>query len=137
MEGKKSSKKPLPERWQKERRAARAVQVAFDLGERVQSIIRREAVDRGVNASDRVREILGLPVISRPKRLRLSISLADEDFATLARQFGVDAEDRVAIKQIAAEKLVEHAEQRDGGTVAEPKHRGKKPSSTKSSEKKQ
>jgi len=105
-----ASSKKLPERWRKEKRATRAVQVAFDLGERVQHAIRQEALDHGLNPSDRIREILGLKVTAKPKRLRLSISLADADFEELAETFDLPADDRIGIKQMAAERLVAHVD---------------------------
>ncbi|MFN3235773.1 MAG: hypothetical protein ACE37D_01820 [Pseudomonadales bacterium] len=96
------------DKWQKERQAAKAVQVAFDLGHEVSYLIRTEALQRGINPPDRIREILGLPVSSKPIRPRLSISLTEEDFAHLANEFGVDPSDKLKIRQIAAEKLLEH-----------------------------
>lgn len=96
------------DKWQKERQAARAVQIAFDLGHEVSYLIRTEALERGINPPDRIREILGLPVSSKPIRPRLSISLTEEDFAQLAEEFGVDPSDKLKIRQIAAEKLLEH-----------------------------
>ena len=100
--------KRQPAHWEKERQAIRAVQVAFDLDEQVQLAIRQEALDLGVNASDRIRQILGLEVPRRPKRVRLSISLGEADFHTLAKRFKLDEDDRVSIKQQASEALVEH-----------------------------
>ncbi len=108
-----ASRKKLPDRWHKEKQASRAVQVAFDLGEKVQTVIRREALERGINPSDRIRQILGLKVNAKPKRLRLSISLAETDFANLAEEFGLDPADRVSIKQKAAERLVQHVDSQD------------------------
>lgn len=96
------------DKWQKERQAAKAVQVAFDLGHEVSYLIRTEALQRGINPPDRIREILGLPVSSKPIRPRLSISLTEEDFTQLANEFGVDPSDKLKIRQIAAEKLLEH-----------------------------
>ncbi|WP_163832378.1 hypothetical protein [Spartinivicinus ruber] len=103
----------LPEKWQQEKKALKAVQVAFDLGAEIQLQIRREAVDRGINPSDRVRQILGLPVHRKPQRLRLSISLTEDDFLFLAEKFNLDPGNKVEIKHLAAELLVEH--------VAKPK----------------
>ena len=74
----------------------------------VQRAIRQEALDRDINATDRVRQILGLAVTRKPQRLRLSVSLAEEDFAVLAERFELDPNDRLAIKQRAAEAIVEH-----------------------------
>lgn len=98
----------LPEKWQQEKKALKAVQVAFDLGTEIQLQIRREAVDRGINPSDRVRQILGLPVHRKPQRLRLSISLTDDDFLYLAEKFSIDPSNKVEIKHMAAELLAEH-----------------------------
>jgi len=107
---KKRSKSKQPAQWEKERRAARAVQVAFDLDEQVQHVIRQEALDLGINASDRIRQILGLELTTRPKRVRLSISLGEADFQTLAERFELDEEDRISIKQQASEALAEHVQ---------------------------
>jgi len=96
------------DKWDKEKRRIKAVQVAFDLGNEVNQQIRFEALEQGINPSDRVRQILGLPVSARPVRPRLSISLSEADFALLAVRFTVVADDRLKIRQIAAEKLVEH-----------------------------
>jgi predicted Co/Zn/Cd cation transporter (cation efflux family) len=83
------------DKWEKERNAAKAVQVAFDLGHEVSFQIRSEALQRGLNPPDRIREILGLPVSNKPVRPRLSISLTDRDFELLAAAFGVDVSDRL------------------------------------------
>ena len=96
------------DKWDKKKKAAKAVQVAFDLGQEVSHHIRYEALEKGINPPDRIREILGLPVNSRPVRPRLSISLSENDFMLLAEKFGVEASDRLRIRQIAAEKLVAH-----------------------------
>ena len=105
---KKTKKRSQPAHWDKERQAVRAVQVAFDLDEQVQHAIRQEALDLGMNASDRIRQILGLEVPRRPKRLRLSISLGEQDFQTLAARFELDETDRISIKQQASDALVKH-----------------------------
>ncbi|HJP50680.1 MAG TPA: hypothetical protein QF611_06610 [Pseudomonadales bacterium] len=103
------------DKWDKEKKAAKAVQVAFDLGQEVSHHIRYEALEKGINPPDRIREILGLPVNSRPVRPRLSISLSENDFMLLAEKFGVEASDRLRIRQIAAEKLVAHLARNEAG----------------------
>ena len=94
------------DKWDKEKKAVKAVQMAFDLGEEVSHHIRLEALHRGINPPDRIREILGLPVNSKPVRPRLSISLTDDDFQKLASSFGVLPDDKLRIRQFAAEKLI-------------------------------
>ncbi len=96
------------DKWDKEKQAAKAVQVAFDLGHDVSYQIRVEALQKGINPPDRIREILGLPVSNKPVRPRLSISLTELDFELLATAFGVDVSDKLRIRQIAAETLIEH-----------------------------
>lgn len=100
--------KQLPGKWQNEQRTVRAVQIAFDVGEEVQYQIRREALDLSINPPDRIRQILGLPVNNKPVRPRLSISLSPEDFLLLAETFDVDPSDRIAIRHLAAQRLIEH-----------------------------
>lgn len=100
----------IPEKWRGEQKAAKAVQVAFDVGFEVQTVIRKEALDCMLSPSDRVRQILGLSVTSKPKRPRLSISLTADDFAALAQAYSIDVNNRVAIKQKAAENLIQYVE---------------------------
>ena len=104
------TKQTLPEKWQKEADAIKAVQVAFDLGEEIQQVIRREALDMGLNPSDRVRQILGLPVTRRAKRPRLSISLTSEDFTQLAGDYDLKPSDKVGLKREAAQALIDYVE---------------------------
>lgn len=104
------SKKKLPNKWQQEQKAVKAIQVAFDIGEEFQYRLRKEALDLGVNPSDRVRQILGLPTSKRVQRPRLSISLSEVDFGLLAEEFGLEKDDKVAIKQKAASRLIAYIE---------------------------
>ena len=102
----------LPSRWQSEERAVRAVQVAFDVGEEVQRILRREAAELGISPADRVRQLLGLPVARKPQRPRLTVSLTREDFVELAGRFGVDQSDHQSIRRLAAEQVIGQLQKR-------------------------
>ena len=104
-------------KWDGERQAVKAVQVAFDVGDEVNLLIRREALEQSINPSDRVRQILGLPISRKPVRPRLSISLSESDFEQLAEQFGVPLEDRLGIRRMAAEKLIAHLTNQPGESV--------------------
>lgn len=101
-------KRNIPQKWKNEIKAIKATQVAFDVGEQVQYVIRKEALDRNINPSDRIRQILGLKVSRKPKRLRLSISLSDDDLTFLAETYQLENKDPVEVKRRAAEKLVSH-----------------------------
>lgn len=101
-------KQKILNKWAAEKKAVKATQVAFDVGEKIQYVIRKEALDRSINPSDRIRQILGLKVSRKPKRLRLSISLSDEDMARLAETYGLEEQNKIEVKRHAAEKLIEH-----------------------------
>lgn len=101
-------KQKVLNKWAAEKKAIKATQVAFDVGEKIQYVIRKEALDRGINPSDRIRQILGLKVSRKPKRLRLSISLSDDDMSYLAQSYGLDSNDPIEVKRRAAEKLIQH-----------------------------
>lgn len=96
------------EKWEKEKKTVKAIQLAFDVGEEVQYQVRREALDLGFTPSDRIRQILGLPVNPKPVRPRLSISLTPEDFDLLSKEYNLEKDDRLGIKQMAAETLIKH-----------------------------
>lgn len=101
-------KRNIPQKWKNEIKAIKATQVAFDVGERVQYVIRKEALERNINPSDRIRQILGLKISRKPKRLRLSISLSDDDLSYLANLYQLDKKDPIEVKRRAAEMLVSH-----------------------------
>lgn len=104
------TKRELPEKWKNEVKAIKAIQIAFDLDEKVQYVIRREALDMDINPSERMRQILGLTTSKVPQRPRLSISLKPEDFKTLANRYNVDALDKRSIKQKASFEIQKYAE---------------------------
>ena len=101
------------QKWEKEKAAAAAIQIAFDLGVDTQTVIKKKALDEHLNTSDFIRKILGLQYKSKPVRPRLTLSLSDEDFAHLAKEYKVDPEDRLKIKELAAEELVKYARQQN------------------------
>lgn len=105
-----TKKQKITEKWDKEQKAVRATQVAFDLTEKVQQRIRKRAVDELLTPSDYVRKVLGLKISDKPKRLRLSVSLSPDEMLQLAQRFDLSPDDRVAIKQKAAELLVSHVQ---------------------------
>lgn len=98
------------ELWPEERKAIRATQVAFDISTQAQKQIKKAALDQDRTPSDQMRAILGLPV-KKPVRPRLTISLSPQDYEVLAREYGLDPSDKLAIKERAADALIEWAEQ--------------------------
>lgn len=96
-------------KWEKEKAAAAAVQIAFDLGVDTQTVIKKKALDEHLNTSDFIRRILGLQYKNKPVRPRLTLSLSDDDFNVLAADYGIDPGDRLKIKELAAAKLIAYA----------------------------
>ncbi|XZG71598.1 hypothetical protein ACTSKR_06995 [Chitinibacteraceae bacterium HSL-7] len=101
----------VPERWQRSERAIRAVQVAFDVEDRVLQAVRRAAFDAGVSNSDQIRRVLGLPTTERPKRPRLTVSLSDDDYRELAQRYGLEEDQRLEIKEQVLQALMAFAQE--------------------------
>lgn len=103
------SKTARPARWQGSDAAIRAVQVAFDVEATVLEAVRRAAFENNLTTSDQIRAVLGLPTTHRPKRPRLTVSLTPADYEALGRRYGLDADDRLAIKERVTLDLIAFA----------------------------
>lgn len=101
-----------PARWQSSDAAIKAVQVAFDVEEKVLETVRRTAFEENRSTSDQIRHLLGLPTASRPKRPRLTVSLTAADYALLGERYGLAADDRLAIKERVTRVLIDFANSR-------------------------
>lgn len=98
----------IPDKWQSSVKAIKAVQVAFDMDEKIQLSIRKEALDAGLSPSDQIREILGLPINKKPKRPRLTVSLAPSDYQILALKYQLTADNQLEIKKKLMDDLIVH-----------------------------
>jgi len=101
----------MNERWQKEKQAIKAVQVAFDISAEAQKTIKQSALNQNLNPPDLIRKILGLPYNKKPVRPRLTVSLRDEDFAILAKKYQLEPDNQAAIREQVALELIAYAEQ--------------------------
>lgn len=98
----------MPEKWLSSIKAIKAVQVAFDMDEKIQLSIRKQALDAGLSPSDQIRDILGLPINKRPKRPRLTVSLAPDDYQVLAEKYDLQAEQQLEIKKKLMDELIDY-----------------------------
>jgi rRNA maturation endonuclease Nob1 len=96
------------EKWQSNVKAVKAVQVAFDMDEKVQKEIRKAAVEASLSPSDQIRMILGLPVHKKPKRPRLTVSLSSEDYQVLGEKYGIQPTEQLEIKRKLMDELIEY-----------------------------
>lgn len=103
----------IPEKWESSLKAVKAVQVAFDMDEKIQLAIRKEALDAGFSPSDQIRDILGLPTNKRPKRPRLTVSLAPADYELLAKKYDLYPDQQLEIKKRLMDDLVNHVNNND------------------------
>ena len=98
-----------PARWQGSDEALRAVQVAFDVETVVLEAVRHTAFECNLSTSDQIRSIIGLSVNRSPKRPRLTVTLTPEDYAALVVRYGLDVQDRLAIKERVTQELIDFA----------------------------
>lgn len=98
----------MPEKWQSSVKAAKATQVAFDMDEKIQLEIRKEALEDGFSPSDKIRDILGLETNKKPKRPRLTVSLSLDDYQVLAEKYQLPAEQQLEIKRKLMDDLIHY-----------------------------
>lgn len=98
----------IPDKWQSSVKAIKAVQVAFDMDERVQLSIRKQALEAGLSPSDQIRDILGLPINRKPKRPRLTVSLSPSDYQVLAEKYQLNPDEQLEIKRKLMDDLIAH-----------------------------
>lgn len=103
----------MPEKWQSSIKAVKAVQVAFDMDEKVQLAIREKALYAGLSPSEQIRDILGLPTNKRPKRPRLTVTLSPSDYELLAQKYDMLPEQQLDIKKRLMDELIAHVEKED------------------------
>ncbi len=98
----------IPEKWASSLKAVKAVQVAFDIDEKIQFEIRKQALEAGLSPSDQIRSILGLPTNRRPKRPRLTVSLSPQDYELLGKKYHLKADQQLEIKRKLMDDLIKH-----------------------------
>lgn len=89
-------------------KAVKAVQVAFDMDEKIQLSIRKQALEAGISPSEQIRDILGLPTNKRPKRPRLTVSLSPSDYELLAEKYDLTSDQQLEIKKKLMEDLISY-----------------------------
>jgi hypothetical protein len=102
--------KQLPNQWQQSNKSIRAVQLVFELNKSISDTIRHQANKHGLSPSDQIRDIIGLKT-KQPKRPRLTVSLSETEYATLAQRYNVPVDDKAAIRQAIAEELIAYSQQ--------------------------
>jgi len=112
------TKDKTPPRWDSSNTAIEALkkassqkkstQVIFELSDADESF-RMEACRHGLSPSDQLRQLFGLE-LTKKKRPRLSLSLSEEDWTSLANRYGLKVVNKTAIKKRMEHELMEYAE---------------------------
>jgi hypothetical protein len=98
---------PNRAKWDAERRALKKVQVHFSFTAYATRRLKYEAVDEDMTPSNLVRKLVGLSFEPSP-RLRIGLSLTNEDFKILSTRYGVTESDKVEIKRRVTEEVNLH-----------------------------
>ena len=91
--------------WERQKKAAKATQIAFDLEQKAALYIRELAAKEGLTPSDQIRKMLGLSY-STPKRPRLTVSLTPEDYTQLGKKYKLDAKNTLEIRRRIMDELI-------------------------------
>ncbi len=90
--------------WDKNNKAIKANQMAFEFEKGVVEKIQKTALKAGLTTSNQIRKLIGLSY-SPPKRPRLTISLSEEDCAYLGEKYNVDPKNYLDIKRQIIQEL--------------------------------
>ncbi len=104
--------KKIPSSWTKSDKSIRAVQVIFELEQAQSRTLRIKAIGKDLSPSDYIRDIIGLPR-KKPVRPRLSISLSEDDYKTLAKRYQLDPHERSKIRECIKNELIKTTENQD------------------------
>ncbi len=99
------AKKKIPQSWTKSDKSIRAVQVIFELEQAQSRTLRIKAIEKNLSPSDYIRDIIGLPR-KKPIRPRLSISLSEEDYQTLAKRYRLKTDEKNKIRECIKDELI-------------------------------
>ncbi len=102
---------PKTTKWNKDNKAVKATQVAFELEQEISRHIHEVAAKEGLTTSSQIRKLMGLSY-SPPKRPRLTVSLSPEDYVELGKKYKIDSSDTLEIKRKIMEELIEMFEKK-------------------------
>ncbi len=91
-------------KWVKESEKIRTTQLAFDFQSDIDTAVRLAAARRHVPPSAIVREKLGLST-AKPSRMRISVSLNEDELTDLGQRYGIDPSDKAQIKKRISQEI--------------------------------
>lgn len=97
--------KKIPSSWEKSNKNIRAIQVIFELEQKESKALRIKAIEKDLSPSDYIREVIGLPP-KKPIRPRLSISLSEDDYKSLATRYHLNPDEKTLIREKIKQELL-------------------------------
>lgn len=88
-------------------KTGKTTQVAFDLSANGRMKLKIDAAMDDITPAEKAREALGLSVKTKKTRDKLVLRLSEEDFIYLALKYGIDPEDKLSIRNKAADDIAE------------------------------
>jgi len=87
-------------------KTVKPTQVAFDLDADGRKKLRIDAARDDMTPSEKARESLGLVAKDKKMEPKITFYLSEKDMIILAEKYGIDPEDKLAIRYKAAEELI-------------------------------
>ncbi len=87
-------------------KTVKTTQIAINLSAESRKKLRIEAAMDDMSPSDKARETLGLNLNTKKMRSKLILNLTEKDFKFLAGKYGVDPEDKLEVRDKAAEEII-------------------------------
>jgi len=88
-------------------KTSKTTQVAFELSDEGYKQLKIDAAIDDITPAEKAREILGLHVKTKKAKAKLIVRFSERDFTLLALRYGIDPEDKLAIRNMAEEFLSE------------------------------
>jgi hypothetical protein len=87
-------------------KTGKTTQVAVDLSGTSRKRLRIEAAKEDLSPSEKARQTLGLSLTIKKVRPKLILNLTEDDFKLLAEKYDLDPKDKLAIRDRAAEEII-------------------------------
>ncbi len=100
-------------KWTKEKRVLKKLQMHFTFQQDILRKIRHDAADASIVPSDVIRRIIGLPYV-KVQRPRIGLSFNKEELKQLAAHYHLDEVDEAAIKRHVIEEVNRFYKAKDG-----------------------
>jgi hypothetical protein len=98
----------------------KTTQVAFELSDEGYKKLKIEAAMDDITPAEKAREALGLRVRPKKAKAKLIVRLSERDFMFLALRYGIDPEDKLSIRNAAADQLAELYPDDEGEIEVQP-----------------